>query len=175
MEVDQLIPASKKRLVLSVYIDFLLFSALWGLGSYFLVTEGDTPFWLQLAVFSVLEAMLMWQFSSPGLYFLSIYSLKRSTTLPDGPGSLAIGSFVVEPAVYEEENWLTMLLGVVCILEGAKSMVRWTQWAVPIPLLGMPTEPVTFAVISSFWGVLLIYLGYAFFKLKRTAPEARRN
>lgn len=65
----------------------------------------------------------------------------------DSVGNLFLGidkdSGTVNPNIFERENWLTILLGVLLILEGTKQLVRWTQMVVSQPSFGFFPDDLT--------------------------------
>jgi hypothetical protein len=127
--------ASSRRLVLAVYLDYLLFGvawtvALWTLAQ-FAPSSPEGPFWLKLLIFAVGEFLLLrtihW---SPGHALLSI---EPRSDRAQGVANV----FVVNPTVLQRERWWTVLLGVLLILDGAKVMVRWIDFSPPLPLFGV--------------------------------------
>jgi hypothetical protein len=134
-------------MLLAAYVDLLLFMVAWGLANY--LVGGDAHFGAGVLAFVVIR-LLTWRLqTTPGRYFLTV-SRDR----------------LVDPNIYEHENWLTMLLGSVFVLEGSKLLVNWTQGVVPEPFFGsMPgdTAQVTIDMLS---GVLLIVVGFLYFKLR---------
>jgi len=64
--------ASKKRLLLSWDIDFLLFMTLWELLSYFLSLDASVPFWAPYLMFLVIRAISGKYIGSIGNLFLGI-------------------------------------------------------------------------------------------------------
>lgn len=141
--------ASKKRLFLSWYIDFLFFMTLWGLLSYFLVMDAALPFWVPYLLFVVIRAISGKYIGSIGYMFLSINKETKTIT----------------PSIFERENWLTILLGVLLILEGTKQLVRWTQMFVSQPIFGFFPDDVTQVLVHVLLGVSSILAGYWFLKL----------
>lgn len=149
MEENTTNQASRKRLLLSWYIDFLFFMTLWGLLAYFMKFEDKAPFWLPYVAFVVIRATTARFIGSIGYSFLGI-----------DKNSLAVSQYIKE-----RESWLTILLGVFFILEGTKQLVRWTQLFVPQPAFGFfPSEPVQIA-LHVLLGVVGILAGYWFLKL----------
>lgn len=141
--------ASKKRLVLSWYLDFLFFMTLWGILAYFLSFEGSLPFWAPYLIFIVIRAISGKYIGSIGYLFLGID--KESGT--------------VSQRVFERETWLTMLLGVLFVLEGTKQLVRWTQMFVPMPFFGLVPGDITQVLIHIVLGAASVLAGYWFLKL----------
>ncbi len=149
MEENSINKASKKRLILSWYIDLLFFMTLWGLLSYFIKLEESVPFWAPYVVFLVIRAATSKYFGSIGYSFLSIDK----------------NSMCVNEGIFKRENWLSILLGVLLILEGTKQIVRWTQMFVSQPAFGFFPDEATQILIHLAFGVLSILAGYWFLKL----------
>ena len=79
-------------MLLAAYVDLLLFMVAWGLANY--LVGGDAHFGAGVLAFVVIR-LLTWRLqTTPGRYFLTV-SRDR----------------LVDPNIYEHENWLTMLLG----------------------------------------------------------------
>ena len=149
MEENNINQASKKRLLLSWYIDFLFFMTLWGLLSFFVKLEESVPFWAPYAAFLVIRAATTKYIGSIGYSFLSID--KNGLSVSDN--------------ILRKENWLSILLGVLLILEGTKQLVRWTQMFVSQPAFGFFPDEATQIVIHLAFGALSILAGYWFLKL----------
>jgi hypothetical protein len=141
--------ASKKRLFLSWYIDFLFFMTLWGLLSYFLGVETSIPFWVPYLLFIAIRAISGKFIGSIGYLFLGIN--KETKT--------------VNPNTYNRENWLTILMGVLLILEGTKQLVRWTQMFVSHPIFGFFPDDTAQIIIRVLLGASSILAGYWFLRL----------
>jgi len=140
---------SKKRLFLLWYIDFLFFMTFWGLLSYFIDLVAKLPFWMPYLLFVVIRAISGKYIGSIGYLFLGID--KESKT--------------VHPKLFERENWITILLGVLLIMEGTKQLVRWTQIFVPQPVFGFFPNDLTQVIMHIFLGIFSILAGYWFLKL----------
>jgi hypothetical protein len=149
MEDNNIGQASKKRLLLSWYIDFLFFMTLWGLLSYFMKLEDSVPFWAPYVIFLVVRAVTSKFIGSIGYNFLSIDK----------------NSVSVNQDILRRENWLSILLGVLLILEGTKQLVRWTQMFVSQPAFGFFPDETTQIIIHLVFGALSILAGYWFLKL----------
>ncbi|MGZ5054729.1 MAG: hypothetical protein ACXWAT_07280 [Methylobacter sp.] len=141
--------ASKKRLLLSWYIDFLFFLTLWDLLSYFLSLDENAPFWVPYLLFVVIRMISGKYIGSIGYLFLGIDKETKA----------------VNPDIFERENWLTILLGVLLILEGTKQLVRWTQMFVPQPIFGVLADDITQIIIHVVSGISSILAAYWFLKL----------
>ncbi len=140
--------ASRKRRLLAAYVDLLLFLIVWSLANF--IVAGHAHFVGGVIVFVVIR-LLIWKLQvTPGLYFLSISR--------DG---------VVDGEIYERESWLTMLLGTVFVLEGSKLLVNWTQGIVPEPFFGAIPGDTAQVTIDMLTGVLLVFVGFLFFKVRR--------
>lgn len=129
--------ASKKRLFLAFYLDYLVFTAFSVPAAWLMLrTTGFQTGWLiQFAVFVVVEwATIRLIGSSPGTWMLGI---ERG----DGPPR-------VLPRIKTTERWWTMLLGVGSVLSGAKAMVRWTQGQPVFPYFGLQSELGAIAVTT---------------------------
>ena len=141
------IAASNKRMLLAVYVDLLLFVVVWGLINFLI--GSDAHFIAGVIVFVVVR-LITWKLNvAPGLYFLSIDRNR-----------------LVDPLVYERENWLTMLLGTLFVLEGAKLLVNWTQGVAPEPFFGLMPSGTTQVAIDMSSGVLLILTGFFYFRMR---------
>lgn len=149
MSDTEVIKASKKRLLLSWYIDFLFFMTLWELLVYFVDTESKAPFWLPYTAFAIIRFVSEKYIGSVGLNFLGINK----------------DSGCVDQHIFERESKLTILLGILFILEGTKQLVRWTQFFVSQPVFGYFPDESTQIVIHVSYGILFILSGYWFLKL----------
>jgi hypothetical protein len=149
------IPASRKRRWLAYYIDLMLFGAVWHLIDYGLrmlfPAYREMPLWGQILILTVLEniAPPKW---SPGVNLLSMRQEGEA--------------LVVDRAIWEHENWLTVLMAVALINDGAKAMFRWTLWTPPIPVFGAPTNEFTSGVLFLAFGLAEIYGANGIFKLR---------
>lgn len=163
---ERLIPASRKRILLAVYLDYLVLSAFLTLGLYLTTGRFDLPTWQELITFFIYEAVLYRLTDSPGFALLSISKAGRSVH-PQGQLPVAVDTLLVDPQIYFHEHWQTMLIGLLFVAEGSKQLVRWAMWIPPLPVFGIATNPASFAAYSIVLGTLLIYTGYLFLRLKR--------
>lgn len=139
--------ASKKRLLLAIYLDFLMFMVVWGLAN---VMVGGEAHFMAGAIVFIAVRFATWKLgASPGQYFLSI-----------GRDRL------VDANVYDRETWLTMLLGAVFVLEGSKLLVNWTQGIVSEPFFGSLPGETAQVRIDMLSGILLVVVGFLYFKLR---------
>ncbi len=146
---SQPIPASKKRIFLAWYLDLLLFMVFWKFLEHFQFSDRELPFWMGLGTFVLLEFICTKFYSSIGMGFLSVDE-----------------SHQVDLDIYMRENWLTILLGVLFILEGTKKLVRWIDQSVAQPIFGMFLDPTLQIIINMLTGLLFLVTGYLFLKLK---------
>ncbi len=149
--------ASRKRRVLAIYFDFILFGTVWAVA-----TNWMTPFfgslWLRLAAFGVLESLLFRNYKSIGLYVLSVYRY------PVGGGEV-LG---VNPAVKHKESWLTMIMASLLLLDGPRAVIRWTQFRPPKPYFGMVPDTSVAILYEVAFGVTEVFVAIAIFKMSRT-------
>ena len=163
---EHIIPASRKRFLLALYLDYLVLSPVLAVGLYLSTGQFDVPTWQELIVLSIYEAILYHVTDSPGFRLLSIRKAGRSMH-PEGQLPVAADTLVVDPLVYFHEHWQTILIGVLFVAEGSKQMVRWAMWIPPLPLFGIATNQTSFAAYSMVLGSLLMFTGYMFLRLKR--------
>lgn len=165
---ELIIPASRKRVLLALYLDYLVLSPILALGLYLSTGQFEVPTWQELIVLSIYEALLYYVTDSPGFRFLSIRKIPRSM-VGRGEVPIAEGTLVVDPHIYVHEHWQTILIGLLFVAEGSKQIVRWAMWIPPLPIFGIATNQTTFAAYSMILGSLLILTGYMFLQVKRAA------
>ncbi len=159
-------PASRKRRALAIYIDFQLYSAVstlafWAVGKLSPVVTLESS-WMRLALFPFLEFILLRSLRrSPGYWALGIRSI---------PPPSSEAGIVVDPDALQSERWWTLLLGMLLILEGTKTAVRWVLWHPPVPFMGIQLSATWSAAVSVVSGVFLCGIG--FFLLRRRAEAA---
>ena len=129
--------ASKKRRLLGVYVDYLLFAAVAAPVLWIVQSRGLRPHWaVPLVAFAVVESSLIKKLgSSAGYWALGIVRFENGA--------------VVEPSIKRRERWWTILLGVGLILDGTKNVVRWTEGLPPLPVFGSEASVGAFVVISA--------------------------
>lgn len=148
MNADAIV-ASRKRILLALYLDLILFMVPWGWANY-LLRDGELHFGVGVLVFAVIRFATRRLGASPGMHMLSV---GRDRT--------------VDPMILARENWLTMLLGALFVLQGAKQLVNWIYVDVPEPFFGfMPGQTAQVAIHLSA-GILLVSIGYLYFKMVR--------
>ena len=118
---EQIIPASRKRIFLALYLDYLVLSPVLAVGLYLSTGQFEVPTWQELIVLSIYEAILYHVTDSPGFRLLSIRKSGRSMH-PEGHLPVAADTLVVDPQVYFHEHWQTMLIGSCLLL---KVQNRW--------------------------------------------------
>lgn len=162
--------ASKKRRLLAVYIDFIIFNAAWGLiiwGAAQLVPAlqdlpGPTKFAVFLGVELALFRFVRW---SPGNQLLGIRPGFTAGFASSGQPSLLSSELFADPELLLRERWWTILFGVFALLEGLKSLVRWTIFAPPQPIFGMETSPMVSALVFVLSGICECLVGFAALRL----------
>lgn len=117
---------------------------MWPMAFYFLVLE------------CVMRIGLRW---SPGNYLLAM----RYVSGPSGPTA------VVDMAAKRREHWVTLMLAVVLLNEGLKSLVRWTMWTPPIPAFGVQLSPSASAVYLIISGLLECAVAFYLFRVHRNS------
>jgi hypothetical protein len=140
-------PSLQRRLI-GVYVDYLVFSALWMPLAYGL--RAQVPAlgrWSTILVtFTLLEVLA---FVRPGAT----------------PGSWALGIRRGAEGVYvgaswrARERWWTLLVGVLGLSEGAKEIVRFTQGLPPPPFMGLDLTWDQAAAVVTLSGVLYLITG----------------
>jgi hypothetical protein len=119
-----LVTPSRKRHLLALYIDYLVFTAVYQPVAWALRSMAPVDNWVvALAVFLGLRGVA-WALKlvMPGQWALGIRAGEVAT---------------VEPYILERERWWTATAGTLLVLEGSKNVVRWTQGLPVEPLLGL--------------------------------------
>jgi len=147
-------PASRRRLALAAYLDYLLFGIPWVLalwiGERSLPALANLPSATKVVAFVVFEFVLLRQARwSPGSWLLSIRMVVPTSLDAASQPTLAGRVFVVPASLKRHERWWTVLLGVLCVLDGSKAMVRWTMFVPPTAIFGqrIPDEIVPAVLI----------------------------
>lgn len=173
-ESESVVPASRARLILSVYLDFVVFSVVWAFLDYFVVRP--SPDWQRLSTpgkfvtFAILELLLhrviRW---SPGQWLLSIRLLEyRDLSLPIESSARRDVPFV-STHIKDSENWFTILTAALVLLEGTKGLVRWTMWTPPTPMFGAFVDAGAWPFVAMTGGAIECLIAYLLF---RTRPVA---
>lgn len=161
------LPARRRRLVLAIYLDFLLFSVFWAyldLLVWAILPDFSSPLLTQYVAFAIVEfaAFRFWRFS-PGNWLLGIRLRWKSDP------SARLG--VVDSTVKERENWVTILLGVLFLNAGVKGMVRWMMWITPAPFFGYQISEAGSIALSILLGVLQCLIAVGLLRLQKwSAP-----
>jgi hypothetical protein len=116
---------SRKRRLLALYVDYLVFSAVYQPAAWAIRSTAPVDNWLvALAVFGGLRAVAAWvlKLTTPGPWALGIQAGTEAT---------------VDTRILERERWWTATAGTLLVLEGSKNLVRWTQGLPVAPLLGL--------------------------------------
>jgi len=134
--------ATSKRMVLAWYLDFLFYSVFATLLSHSANWAAGTTWVVQLAGFGLIRSAIGHFVETPGMMLLGI---RRDGTR--------------DTTAFRHESWLTMLLGTVFILDGAKRAVRWTEYARALPDFGVLPDETGQMILSLVWGAGLIAAG----------------
>ncbi len=139
-----MITPSRKRQLLALYVDYLVFTAVYQPIAWVVRSTATLDHWLvALAVFAGLRAVAwalkLWM---PGQWALGIHT-----------GQVAL----VESRILERERWWTATAGTLLVLEGSKNLVRWTQGLPVEPLLGLASPQwMALAAITIFGGLNVV-------------------
>ena len=137
---------SRKRQLLALYLDYLVFSAVFQPVAWALRSMAPADNWLlSLAVFLGLRGVA-WALKlvTPGQWALGIHGGQVAT---------------VEPRILERERWWTATAGTLLVLEGSKNVVRWTQGLPVEPLLGLASPEWIATVAITILGGLNVAAG----------------
>jgi hypothetical protein len=139
--------ASRKRLLLAAYIDFLFFSSFVYVLSFLLGTLTS----------SALVEIAIGIGASTVAYFVAWMSIGRAF-LSISPNGL------VPEKLKRRETYLTMFLATLFVLDGTKQIVRWTQFSA-WPFFGFIPEGATYVILSLLSGSLFVVAGNWLYKL----------
>ena len=170
----QWVAATRKRMALVVYIDWMFFSVFLGLVNYAVLAMN--PGWTQLSfpvqLMSFISLELVFcriDMPSPGTHLLSIRMVK--VRVHDSRLSRILNNRLpmVDCRIKTGESWLTMILAVLLLNNGVKGLVRWTMWTPPIPLFGMEfSDTVAYSAMAGM-GAAECLLAYLVFQLRPSA------
>jgi len=141
--------ATWKRVALAWYLDFLLYSTFATLVSYSVGWAFGMKLGVQLAGFALIRVAFARFAETPGMMLLGI----RRDGTRDG-------------LAYQHESWLTMLIGTLFVLDGAKRAVRWTEYARALPAFGMFPDETGQVILSLVWGSGLIAAGCLILRMR---------
>lgn len=160
--------ASTKRLLLAVYLDYLIYGSAWEIVWYFIGPE-KASLVFELLLFFLVESLLLWLYDTPGFRYLSIDSLPVIKSPRDVQFNFFGKHRFVDPTILNGERWYTMTIGVLFILDGAKLLARWTAYGPPLPFFGIETTVLSHAGFAICFGAISIFVGYLVLKLRRSA------
>jgi len=141
--------ATAKRLLLAWYLDFLFYSVFVTLLSHSADWTFGTTWVAQLVGFGLIRSAVSHFIETPGMMLLGIHR--------DGTR---------DSTAFQQESWLTMLLGTVFILDGAKRAVRWTEYARSLPDFGVLPDETGQIILSLVWGAGLITAGCLILRMR---------
>ena len=141
--------ATPGRLLLAWYLDFLFYCVFATLLSYSADWAFGTTWVAQLVGFGIVRSAISHFIETPGMMLLGI---RR-----DGAR---------DPTEFQQESWLTMLLGTIFILDGAKRSVRWTEYARALPDFGVLPDETGQMILSLVWGTGLIIAGCLILRMR---------
>lgn len=146
--------ASKRRLWLAVYLDYLLFAPLFAIFRWLLGPTGIDLSWaVDLLAFVLIEGALVRGVDfSPGRRALGIVRAE------DGS--------IVLPFVRARERWWTMLLGVCGVMEGAKEIARFTQGLPPPPFMNLDLTWDVRAALLTTSGLIYLSAGLSILRTR---------
>ena len=139
--------SSRRRQLLAIYLDYLIFTALYQPVAWAIRSTVPADHWLlALAVFAGLRSLAAWalNLTTPGEWALGIHH--RQVAL-------------VEPRIRKRERWWTATAGVLLVLEGSKNLVRWTEGLPVAPLLGLSSPPWLATIAIMILGGLNVVAG----------------
>ncbi|GEM_PF-911917 len=171
IDLTRSMPASRGRLLLAAYLDFLIFSVMWGLFVfviYFIDPKlANQPWYVRLFIFSLLEVVLLrLNFQSPGAMMLGIRFIKVRSHRA-GLDRIWQGRIpLVDLNIKNSESWFTLAVGVYFFLEGSKTLIRWTMWTPPMPVFGVQTGEAATVLLNLALGALEMYIAYEIFRLR---------
>jgi len=154
--------ATKKRRLLAVYLDYILFSSFLGLLDYYFLPR-SLNFVERLMVFALLEAIFYTRFATFGLWCLGMVRIKDR----DPETGKMRRKTLVRSDLKENESGLTMFVAILLTLDGLKSMVRWTHEFVPAPFYGMELSREVSIAFDVLLGGLSLYAGVMVFRLTK--------
>ena len=164
-------PASGRRQLLAVYLDYLLFGGVWALAVWALgprlagVTREAVV--AKTLVFAIVEiALVRFARWSPGNALLSIELPGSELLYPPGRSAGRPAVPAVPERLLLAETWWTILFGVLAILSGVEQAVRWTVAAPPTPWFGLELPAAGSAALCIVVGVLECLVGAAALRLR---------
>ncbi len=140
-------PSLQRRLI-GVYVDYLVFSALW------------MP--LAYGMRAQVPALGRWSTILAAFALFEVLAFVRPGATP-GPWALGIRRGAegahVGARIRARERWWTLLVGVLGLSEGAKEVVRFTQGLPPPPFMGFDLSWEQAGAVVTLSGVLYLITG----------------
>lgn len=163
-------PARKRRLLLAVYLDYLLFGAVVALAQWAVPGLDRAPAWSRFLLFLLAEAVLVGLVrDSPGARLLGLRLAQPQAYLASGQASLQAAVALVPESLLAREAWWTILFGVLAVLDGVKMAVRWTAGLPPAPWFGLALPAAGAAAVALTMGALEVLVGAGVLRLRRWA------
>jgi hypothetical protein len=134
--------ATTRRVLLAWYLDFLLYSVVATLASFSASWLFGSTWTAQLVGFVVVRSVIGRFIETPGMMLLGI---RRDGTR--------------DAVTFQHESWLTMLIGTLFMLDGAKRAIRWTQYDRALPDFGVLPDETGQMVLSLAWGIAFMMAG----------------
>lgn len=156
-----MIPASKKRVALYLYIDLIFSSAIVHVLEVLIGAKLGAPFtgW---ALFIFLELVVSKFTSTPAAWALSMTPATKNPSW----------KFNVDEEVYRTERWPVMFVAVLMILDGFKSIARDFEAFPEMPLAGMLlSKPAGYSLFTA-WAIACVVVGMHALRLRRWARNA---
>lgn len=155
--------ATRARLLLSAYLDLVVLSVPWALIHY---VAADRVTWMSMYSWPIMAILYLvaevafhkaihW---SPGDFLLSVRRTERVFGVP-----------LVDSEVKQRENWFTLVVATLLLLEGCKSLVRWSMWSPPQPFFGLELAVAPATALAIVAGSIECVLAYYLFRVNRVA------
>lgn len=145
-ETEPVQASSRKRQLLAIYIDYLVFTAVYQPIAWMVRSVAPLSNWIvALAIFVALRSVA-WalRLILPGNWALGI-----------GPRP----TMALNPRISGCERWWTVAAGTLLVLEGSKNLVRWTEGLPIEPLLGSATTEWMATVAITTLGAVNVLAG----------------
>lgn len=142
--------ANKRRIVLSICLDFLLICGAVALFVFFSGFSPEHGLVLSLVATGFVRAVLHGALPSPGMHMLGIDR-----------------EYNVDAEIATRESWLTMLLGVLLVWSGMEEALRWLQLPFPMPYFGFVASIGIDILIALAHGLLYVAAGWLILRLSR--------
>ncbi len=170
---ERWIPARARRVLLASYLDLILLSIPWAFLEYlvdhFVPGFQNQPWYLRMAIFTVIEVTLIREDKSPGMWLLGMHMLEVRTRNKGIEKIWEGHAPYVDRATLRAESWFTLLCGVLFANSGAKAIVRWTMWVPPPLFFGQVVDGLPGILIYLVAGGIELYIAREIFRLRMTA------